>query len=184
MAIGSRPLSLKARAIALLALRDHSKSELRRKLVRIARQMRARIAEMGTVSTDAQADRSVVCSAQSDQADIKADQEIDELLAWLELHGFLNEARFAESRIHTRAARYGNLRIQQELALHGMRLDAQAQAELKSSELQRARDVWRRKFGAIVAQDPSERSKQMRFLAARGFSAESIRRVLRDSDED
>ena len=55
----------------------------------------------------------------------------------------------------------------------------QAVAGLKSTELQRAREVWRRKFGALPA-DAAERGKQARFLAARGFDGEVIRRVLAD----
>ena len=55
--------------------------------------------------------------------------------------------------------------------------------QLRDSELQRAAQLWQRKFGA-VAQDARERARQMRFLAGRGFSADVIRRVVRGADED
>ena len=53
----------------------------------------------------------------------------------------------------------------------------QAVAGLRSTELERAREIWRRKFGAPPA-DAAERGKQTRFLAARGFGGDVIRRVL------
>ena len=56
-------------------------------------------------------------------------------------------------------------------------------AELRGSEVQRAREVWRKKFGA-AAEDAQGRAKQMRFLARRGFGAEAIRRVVKGGGED
>ena len=52
-----------------------------------------------------------------------------------------------------------------------------------ASEVERAREVWRKKFGSLAA-DPAERAKQMRFLAARGFGADAIRRVVSQSEDD
>ncbi|MFM6989780.1 MAG: hypothetical protein ACKOWD_00505 [Rhodoferax sp.] len=43
--------------------------------------------------------------------------------------------------------------------------------------MERAREVWRKKFGA-APQDAQERSKQVRFLMTRGFTAEVVRRVV------
>jgi len=97
--------------------------------------------------------------------------------------GFSENHRRLESRIHARSQRYGNLRIQQELAQHGVQLEAEQQARLKDSELERARQIWQRKFGGAAPLDAAARAKQMRFLAGRGFSAEVIRRVLRADDE-
>lgn len=54
---------------------------------------------------------------------------------------------------------------------------------LRGTELERAREVWRRKFGEPAA-DAAGRAKQMRFLAARGFAGETIRRVLGGEDTD
>jgi regulatory protein len=104
--------------------------------------------------------------------------QVDDTIAWLRAHQYLSDTRFAESRVHARAARYGNLRIRQELAQHGVALDAAAAQALKDSELDRAREVWRRKFGEPAA-DAGGRAKQARFLAQRGFSPELISRLLR-----
>jgi regulatory protein len=103
-----------------------------------------------------------------------------EVLDWLEANRYLSQQRFVESRIHVRAARHGNLRIQQELAQHGLALDADAAQTLKASEFDRAREVWSRKFDAPAA-DAAGRARQARFLTGRGFSAETVRRVLRES---
>ena len=54
---------------------------------------------------------------------------------------------------------------------------------LKATEVERAREVWRKKFGSPAA-DPAGRAKQMRFLAARGFGADAIRRVVSQSEDD
>ena len=48
---------------------------------------------------------------------------------------------------------------------------------LRASELARAREVWRKKFGE-PALDAAERGKQMRFLASRGFGGDAIRKVV------
>jgi regulatory protein len=45
--------------------------------------------------------------------------------------------------------------------------------------------VWQRKFGdRPEAADATERARQMRFLLSRGFSGETIRRVVRGDFED
>lgn len=156
---GRRPaLSLKARALQWLAQREHSRVELRRKLLRRAR-------------LDAQ------------EGDDDPTPAVEQLLDWLQAERHLSPERFVESRLHVRAARYGNLRIRQELAQHGLALDdAQSQA-LKGSELERARAVWARRFSAPPA-DLAERSRQMRFLAGRGFAADVIRRVVGGRSDD
>ncbi len=110
-------------------------------------------------------------------------EEVEQLLQWLQQRAYLSEARLVESRINARAARYGNLRIQQELRQLGVAPDEAQQARLKESELERARDVWQRKFGGEAPVDAASRARQMRFLAARGFSSEVVRRVLRGEDE-
>ena len=164
------PLSLKARALQWLALREHSRVELRRKLLRLARQRAAAQAD-GADSADI-----------ADGADPAA--EVDALLDWLEAQHYASDTRFVESRVNARAARYGNQRIRQELGQHGTALDAESAARLNDSELARARAVRARKFGAEPATEAAARARQMRFLAGRGFSADVIRRVLRGGDDD
>lgn len=154
------PRSLKARALQWLAQREHSRAEMQRKLLPHARALAAQ------GDTDA------------DGSDPIA--RVTEVLDWLEAHRYLSQQRFAESRIHVRAARHGNLRIQRELAQHGIALDAQTAQALRASEVERARQVWSRKFDA-PAVDAASRARQARFLIGRGFAAETVRRVLREA---
>jgi regulatory protein len=155
------PLSLKARALQWLAQREHSRVELRRKLMRAARLRDADHSEARD-----------------------AGPEVETLLDWLVAERHLSEARFVESRLHARSARFGNRRIAQELGQHGVSIEPDAAERLKASEFERARNVWLRRYGeAPAADDAAERARQMRFLAARGFSAEVIRRVVRGQDD-
>jgi regulatory protein len=57
---------------------------------------------------------------------------------------------------------------------------------LRETELERARAIWQRKYGdrAAAPADPAERARQMRFLIARGFSADVVRRVVRSVADD
>jgi len=155
-------LSLKGRGLQILAQREHSRSELRRKLVQHARKV-----PEGEVPPEPAA----------------LAEQVDAVLDWLVAGKYLSEERFVESRIHARAARYGNLRIRGELAQHGVSLSIEAARQLKDSEIARAREVWARKFGR-VAVDAAERARQVRFLASRGFSSNVIRRVVAGADED
>lgn len=157
-----RPASIKVRALQWLAQREHSRNELRDKLLRLL-QGRATGDEVTTPDRDAVA------------------AEVEALLQWLEAHGYLSQARFVESRVHARQSRFGNLRIQQELKQHGVALSADSQQDLRQSELERGREVWRKKYGA-PAEDAAGRLRQMRFLAGRGFSMDVVRRIVsRDS---
>lgn len=171
------PLSLKARAIGLLAQREHSRAELRRKLLRIEQQ-RARLAAAGDAEPAADDD-----DAGDAEASEASESAVDALLDTLAAEGYLDETRFVESRLHLRAGRFGAQRIQQELAQHGLRLDVEQQEALRSTELDRAREVWLKRFGPEPATEPAEQARQTRFLLARGFAADIVRRVLRSSRE-
>ncbi len=143
--------SLKGRALRLLALREHTRSELELKLAR----------------------------HDPDPAELKA--ALDDLQA----KGFISEARVVESVLHTRASRLGAQRVRRELQQKGVGAEAVAQAmdRLRETEEERAREVWRKKFGA-PAIDAKGQAQQMRFLIARGFAAEVVRRVMRAQDFD
>ncbi|UZD55118.1 recombination regulator RecX [Caldimonas aquatica] len=112
-------------------------------------------------------------------------EQVEALLDEFEAKGLLSQARFVESIVHRKAARFGAARIRQELQAHGIDGDAahDALAALQGTEYDRARAVWQRRFGGQCAATPAERAKQMRFLAGRGFSTEVIRRVVRDEDD-
>ena len=180
-----QPLSLKARAIGLLAQREHSRLELRRKLLTIERRTRtaAQVAAGGRRSDDGtpppddfDADDTFI-DREAHREDTEA--AVDALLDTLAAAGYLNENRFVESRVHQRASRFGVQRIQQELSQHGLKLDADQQEALRASELDRAREVWLKRFGPEPAREPAEQARQTRFLMARGFSPELVRRLLR-----
>lgn len=111
--------------------------------------------------------------------------QLRRVLDELQAKDFINEQRVVESVLHRRAPRLGAARIRQELQAKALAPEAVAQAVagLQSTELQRAREVWRRKFDAIPT-DAAQRAKQARFLAARGFAGEVIRRVLNTSEDD
>ncbi|HYF16908.1 MAG TPA: recombination regulator RecX [Ramlibacter sp.] len=116
--------------------------------------------------------------APHEQAEGQVRQVLDELQA----KGFIRDARVVESVLHRRAGKLGAGRIRQELKAKGLdaELVAGALAQLKATELERAREVWQRKFGEVPA-DAQQRARQARFLAARGFGGEVIRRVLAGS---
>ena len=103
----------------------------------------------------------------------------------LQAKGFIDEQRVIESVLHRRAAKLGVARIRQELQSKGLDADhiSEAVADLRASERERASAVWRKKFGQPPA-SASEAAKQMRFLAARGFAAETVRRVVAGADDE
>jgi regulatory protein len=143
--------SLKGRALRLLSGREHSRSELERKLKSFEE-------EPGSLA-----------------------QALDELQA----KGFISEQRVIESVVNRRAAKLGTARIKQELQGKGLDPAAVSAAlvGLKASEHERALAVWRKKFGAPPVDAPAA-AKQMRFLAARGFGGDVIRRVVGGAHDD
>lgn len=153
-------VSLKGRALRYLAAREHSRAELERKL-----------------------------SGHEEEPGELA-RVLDELTA----KGFISEVRVVESVINRRASKLGAGRVIQELRGKGIGADALVEAaeNLRATEFARACEVWRKKFGASAVDatestepiEPTERMRQMRFLAARGFSGEVVRRVVRSAGVD
>jgi regulatory protein len=113
--------------------------------------------------------------------------QLAQVLDDLQAKDFISEARVVESVINRRASRFGASRIKYELLNKGLGAEAVAEAvnSLKASELERACEIWRKKFDG-PAPDAAGRAKQMRFLAARGFGGDVIRRVVTHAgvDED
>jgi regulatory protein len=111
--------------------------------------------------------------------------EVSRVLDELQSRGFIDHQRVAESVVHRRSSKLGVLRIRQELQAIGIEPQHAESAleQLRATELQRARDVWRRKFDGVAA-DAAGRAKQARFLAARGFGGDVIRKVLLGDDEE
>jgi regulatory protein len=146
-----REFTLRERALRLLARREHSRTELRRKLL----------------------------------PHVSPEDDLEVLLDELSGRKQLSDERYAESRAHALSRRFGAARIAQELRAKGLDkgLAEQAAAAARSTEVERARAVWLRKFRNPAATH-EERAKQMRFLQSRGFSFDAIRAVIRAADED
>ena len=103
----------------------------------------------------------------------------------LQAKGFISEQRVVESVLNRRAAKLGASRIKQELQAKGLDPQAvsDAVADLRNTELARARAVWQKRFDH-PPEDAAERAKQMRFLASRGFGGDPIQRVVSGGDDD
>jgi len=156
-------LSLQARALRYLALREHTRVELERKLAPYAAGGPEQQAELARV--------------------------LDNLTA----KGFISEARVVESTLYCRAGKLGSARVLHELRRKGVGDAALTDAAetLRETELERARAVWQKKFGndpvPASLSDPSVaakvRARQLRFLAGRGFSGDIARRVVEAREE-
>ena len=147
-------LSLKGRALRLLSAREQSRAELERKL----------------------------------GAHEEVPGQLAAVLDELEAKDFISPARVIESVINRRQAKMGASRIKRELQGKGLDADTVAEAMdgLKATELERAREVWRKKFDSKTdaGTTSADQAKQMRFLAARGFGSDVIRRVVSGREID
>ncbi len=116
-------------------------------------------------------------------ADAGSAEELDTVLDTLQADRLLSDRRYASQRVIARAGRYGNGRLRQELKHQGVaEEDIVAALPEGGDESARCRAVWAKKFDRLP-QSAEERAKQMRFLQYRGFSGESIRRLMRGVDE-
>ncbi len=151
-------VSLRARALQYLARREYSRAELRGKLL-----------------PHAQSDEDV-----GQSFDSSGTVDLDALLDDLTARGWLSDVRAATQLVHAKRSRFGLQRITHELRQKGIaeELISAALPELKDSELEAAREVWKKKFGT-ASRDEKEKAKQVRFLQSRGFSLDAIFQVLR-----
>jgi regulatory protein len=111
-----------------------------------------------------------------------AQVDIDALLDEFEKQNWLSDQRFAESYIADHRARAGSIKLAYDLRQRGVPasiIDALL-SENQDSELERAREVWKKKFGA-PPMDAAEKAKHIRFMQSRGFASEVIRRVINHS---
>lgn len=141
-------MTLRERAMNYLARREHSRAELAQKLARKL--------------------------APHEEADA-----IDALLDQLEQENLLSNSRYAEALAHSRAGRHGSVRLKSELREKGVpeAILAEVLGQARDTDLAAARAVWQKKFGGLPV-DAKERAKQQRFLLARGFPADVVRRVV------
>lgn len=146
--------SLRGRAIAYLSRREHSRSELARKLAPFVEE------------ADGEEAVSRLLDA-LDQEGWLSDSRFAESLV------HRRASRFGAMRVIGELKRHG---IDHDIV-------QQASADLRSSEWARIRAVWSKKFGS-VATTPEARAKQARFLATRGFSRDLIMRVVQAGDDE
>jgi regulatory protein len=160
-------LSLKGRALKWLSMREHSRSELRAKLLRVTRPRESNL-DVGDELDQAERNAAVHSA------------RVDALLDELEQLKYLSDERFVEALSLRRASRFGLLKLKHELSMHKIAtpLVKAALEEARASELSRATEVWARKFNALP-ESMQERAKHQRFLASRGFSGGVVFQVLK-----
>jgi regulatory protein len=112
-------------------------------------------------------------------------EAIEALLDEFQRKGWLSESRLIEQMVAKARGRYGLRRVLDRLQQKGATDETLDEAALamKAQELDSAKAVWRKRFGQPPA-NLTERARQARFLAGRGFSRDVIRAVLgRQLDE-
>lgn len=113
--------------------------------------------------------------------DLKENQtlsDVEAVLDVLEDKRYLSDERYAKSRVRMRSSRYGNRRLSYELSMQGLDPETVREAMQEAGdEFERAWGVWQKKFRS-PPEDYKERSKQTRFLVARGFGFDMIERVF------
>jgi regulatory protein len=166
---------IKARAVQLLALREHSRAELERKLR--ARMQPAPADDSGDAAAAGELEAGL-----NGPTPAQFDDALRAVLDELEKQGLLSDRRAANAVLQAKSARYGARRLKQLLQARSLGADlvAETLAKAKDSELERALDVWRRRFGKPPV-DLKDRARQQRFLAGRGFEPAVIERVMKRS---
>jgi len=142
------PGELRARALRLLARREHSRAELGRKLAPRA----------------------------------ASPEALQSLLDSLEQKQQLSNARFASERARVLSRKFGAARIRLDLKSKGVGGEL-ADKFSAGGELERARTILQRKY-RLPAATREERARRMRFLQSRGFSHDTIRKLLSSDADD
>ena len=156
------------RAMRILAMRDHSEAEFRRKLLlsaeRAALYARTREQEPETITPE----------------------QIDRVVAWCHENRYLDDAHFAERFVVSRSRKgYGPQRIRMELGQKGVdkALTDEALARAEIDWTRQAYDVAERKFGLPLPSDWKEKAKVQRYLMTKGFFSEDIRSIFSNFDD-
>lgn len=111
-------------------------------------------------------------------------EAIAPMLDEFEAKNWLSDRRFAESWVADHRAKAGSVKLAYDLRQRGVdeiTIDA-VLGESSDSELERAREVWKKKFSSPPV-DAAEKARQVRFLLGRGFSSAVIRQTLSVSVE-
>mgnify|MGYP001298654628 CR=1 FL=1 len=114
-----------------------------------------------------------------------AGDELETLLGELAQRKLLSDERYAESRARQLSRKFGAARIAHELRASGIdkELASVASKAIRETEIERASEVWRRKF-RVAPRTREERAKQMRFLQSRGFSFDAIRAAIGGGEDN
>ena len=116
-------------------------------------------------------------------------EEINTVLDQLEQAGLLSDARVAANYVRGHAARFGAVKLKHVLRSRGISGElilASLAQEGIGDELQRARELWRRKFTGKPGCLPDRRdlARQARYLQSHGFSTEIIRKLITALDDE
>lgn len=147
------------RAVRILAVRDHSEQELRRKLSAPV------MGKNGPEAIDATA------------------EDYDRVIAWCYEYHYLDDSRFVTRFLASRSRKgYGPARIRQELNQKGIARaaidEAMRECDIDWCELAHEQAV--RKYGEPLPREFSEKVKIQRFLLYRGFLMEDIQDIWRN----
>lgn len=147
------------RAIRILAMRDHSEQELRRKLA------------------------APVMSKNGPEALDVTPEELEQVIAWCIENRYLDDNRFVGQFIASRSRKgYGPARIRQELSQKGIARQAveQAMRECDIDWVSLSRAQAQRKYGEPLPSAFAEKVKIQRFLLYRGYLMEDIQEIWRN----
>lgn len=150
------------RATRILAMRDHSEAEFRRKIMQTAARAALRNKE---------------------QAEEIPAELLEQLVAWCYEHQWLDDVRFAQRFVVSRSRKgYGPQRIRMELTQKGIgrELAETALAEAEIDWYAQAFDVAERKFGLPLPTEWKEKARVQRYLQAKGFFMEDIQSIFRN----
>lgn len=121
------------------------------------------------------------------RAEGASDDALNDVFAWLERLGYLNEDRFAENWIRARQGRYGPLRLEAELREKGIDPDRARELVARSAADEEAlvataiNLIQRRLEGSAGGHgevDLRARRRLIAFLIRRGFPAELAERAV------
>lgn len=157
-----RVRGLQERAVRMLAMRDHSELELRRKLATPSR------------------------FSKEQETEAVRPEEIEQVINTCREHNWLDDSRFAVRFIESRYRKgYGAQRIRQEMQQKGVGRDEidSAFIAFEGDWCALARDVAQRKFGTPLPAGFPEKIKVQRFLQYRGFYMEEIQQIYSEYDE-
>ena len=119
------------------------------------------------------------------RAHARPGDDLEALLEELARRKLVSDERYAESRAHALSRKFGAARIAHELRAKGLDkgLAEQVSGTARATEVERAREVWRRKF-RVAPRTREERARYMRFLQSRGFSFDAIRAAVGRGEDD